>query len=116
MIICSGCHKPLAPNTPDGLCPQCLIKAGLGTGVDIGLDSQTEVNQIRFVAPTPEDLVKPFPQLDILSFVGQGGMGAVYKARQKALDRIVALKILPPRIGSVPSFAQRFTREAMAVA
>jgi serine/threonine protein kinase len=43
-------------------------------------------------------------------------MGAVYKARQKELDRIVALKILPPDIGDEPAFAQRFSREAKALA
>ncbi|MHB1037844.1 MAG: protein kinase domain-containing protein [Pirellulales bacterium] len=57
-----------------------------------------------------------FPQLEILSFVGWGGMGAVYKARQKALDRVVALKILPPGIGGDPAFAERFAREAKALA
>ena len=43
-------------------------------------------------------------------------MGAVYKARQKQLDRLVALKILPPRSGDDPAFAERFTREAKALA
>ena len=43
-------------------------------------------------------------------------MGAVYKARQKHLDRIVALKILPPDIGQDPAFAERFAREAKALA
>ena len=43
-------------------------------------------------------------------------MGAVYKARQRELDRLVALKILPPAIGEVPGFAERFSREAKALA
>jgi serine/threonine-protein kinase len=43
-------------------------------------------------------------------------MGAVYKARQTQLDRTVALKILPPDIGQDPAFADRFTREARALA
>jgi len=116
--ICSVCSKPLAANPPQGLCPECLLKAALGTGVDIGLDSQSQAGsgKVPFVAPTPDELAKLFPQLEILGFVGQGGMGAVYRARQKALDRVVALKILPPGIGKDPAFAERFTREAKALA
>jgi serine/threonine protein kinase len=67
-------------------------------------------------APSLEELAGKFPQLEILELLGQGGMGAVYKARQKELDRIVALKILPPSAGGSPAFAERFAREAKALA
>ena len=116
MKTCSCCQKPLEANAPDGLCPECLLKAGLGTGVDLGPDSQGESGRTAFVAPSLEEVARLFPQLEILGFIGQGGMGAVYKARQKALDRVVALKILPPGIGKDPAFAERFTREAKALA
>jgi serine/threonine-protein kinase len=43
-------------------------------------------------------------------------MGAVYKARQSGLDRLVALKILPSDVGKDASFAERFAREARALA
>ena len=43
-------------------------------------------------------------------------MGAAYKVRQPGLDRLVALKILPPEIGHDPTFADRFQREARALA
>jgi serine/threonine protein kinase len=68
-----------------------------------------------FVPPPVAELAPLFPQLEILELIGQGGMGAVYKARQKELDRIVALKILPPGIGDA-AFAERFAREAKALA
>jgi tRNA A-37 threonylcarbamoyl transferase component Bud32/type II secretory pathway pseudopilin PulG len=70
----------------------------------------------RFVPPKIEELAAKFPQLEILGFIGQGGMGAVYKTRQKQLDRVVALKILPPQTVSDPGFAERFAREARALA
>jgi serine/threonine protein kinase len=88
------------------------MKAGLGTETG-GADPTA---QARFTPPTPQDLATVFPQFEIISFIGQGGMGAVYKARQKQLDRIVALKILPPSIGKDPAFAERFAREARAMA
>ena len=114
--ICSICGKPLAASAPEGLCPECLLKAGLPTGEDIGSDTETGASRPRFVPPKPEELAALFPQLEILGLIGQGGMGAVYRARQKQLDRMVALKILPPDVGRSPSFSERFAREAKALA
>ena len=98
------------PDAPDGLCQGCLLKSGFPTGLEASGKSP------RFVPPEVDDLAPKFPQLEILEFVGQGGMGAVYKVRQKQLGRIVALKILPPQIASGPGFAERFAREAPALA
>lgn len=80
------------------------------------MDSVTEGKQPPFTPPSVEELAPLFPQLEILALIGKGGMGAVYRARQKQLDRIVALKILPPGIGDDPAFAERFAREAKALA
>ncbi len=70
-----------------------------------------------FVAPTPEDLNEQLPQFEILEILGQGGMGAVYKARQPKLNRLVAIKLLPSFDGpDEHNFAERFEREAQVMA
>jgi hypothetical protein len=69
-----------------------------------------------FVPPSAEELQRLLPQFQIIELLGRGGMGAVYKARQISLDRVVALKILPPQIVQSVGFAERFTREARALA
>ena len=69
----------------------------------------------EFEIPSPGDLSRLLPQLDVQRFVARGGMGAVYFAVQRHLDREVALKILPPDIGD-PEFRSRFALEAKAMA
>jgi Tol biopolymer transport system component/predicted Ser/Thr protein kinase len=53
---------------------------------------------------------------EILSLIGQGGMGEVYRARDTRLDRTVAIKILPNTLATDPQFRERFEREAKAIA
>ena len=82
MKICSGCQKPLGANAPDGLCPECPLKAGLGTGVDMGPDSERGSGRTPFVAPTPEEMARLFPQLEIPGFIRQGGMSLLCRQGQ----------------------------------
>jgi len=71
--------------------------------------------QVSSPATTPTKL-KEIAGFEILGKLGQGGMGAVFKARQKSLDRVVALKVLPPSIAKDAKFIERFQREARASA
>ena len=125
---CPQCGAALAADAPEGLCPQCLLKAGLGSRADASGET-VDVSQAHpepaaskaertwgATPPEPKELGKLFPKLEVLELLGRGGMGAVYKARQPSLDRLVALKILPPESGRDPAFAERFVREARALA
>jgi len=53
---------------------------------------------------------------EILSLIGAGGMGEVYKARDTRLDRIVAIKVLPAHLADNPELRERFEREARTIA
>jgi predicted Ser/Thr protein kinase len=106
---CPRCGGALSPGVAQGLCPACLLREGMAESVAPG--------PLAFTPPTVEALASHFPQLELVGLLGRGGMGAVYKARQPALDRFVALKILPvAAAGGDPSFAHRFQREARALA
>src|ERR1035437_6675901 len=114
MQLCPSCGRPLPSTAPKGLCPECLLKAGLQA--ETQLTPGDPAKPPPFAPPKPEELARHFPQLEILELIGRGGMGAVYKARQPSLDRLVALKILPPGVAGDAGFAERFTREARALA
>ncbi|MBI4229225.1 MAG: serine/threonine protein kinase [Planctomycetes bacterium] len=67
-------------------------------------------------SPPSEAQARRIAGYEILGKIGQGAMGMVFKARQLSLDRVVALKVLPPRLTQDKSFIDRFVREARSTA
>ncbi len=96
----------------DGLCACCLGALNFDTVTRFGGAADEEPHAV----PTVEELAEFFPQLEVLSLIGRGGMGVVYKARQKSLHRDVALKLLAPERAGDPMFARRFASEARSLA
>lgn len=66
--------------------------------------------------PSTDELAPLLPEYELLGMIGRGGMGAVYRAVHRKLERPVAIKVLPVQLGDEPGFAERFRREAMTTA
>ena len=109
---CPECGEVLAENSPYELCHVCLMKQALHSQTLAGEDTGPEVPP----PPSPEEIAHHFPQFEIIACLGRGGMGVVYKARQKSLNRMVAIKILAPEKERDTAFTDRFAREAEILA
>jgi hypothetical protein len=102
-LRCPHCHNPIHLNDAPGeavLCPGC--------------GGSFRVRDARFTDTA--SATRPLGRFQLLERVGQGAFGAVWKARDIKLDRIVALKILHSGLGTDDQEQQRFEREARATA
>ena len=118
MPQCPKCAQEIPADAPGGLCPSCAIRGAIDPS-DAGLApttmAKTPVND-EFAAPTAEELTALLPQFRVEAELGRGGMGVVYRGVQLNLERSVAIKLLAPHLAADPAFAERFTREARALA
>ena len=66
--------------------------------------------------PNEPDRYPEIEGFEVIELIGVGGMGLVLEANQISLDRKVAIKILPPKLATIPDFVSRFKTEATALA
>lgn len=105
---CPVCHLAFeAMGVPGGLCPRCLLDPA---------PPEEPRKAAPLSRPAVEDLDGEFPGFEVECLLGSGGMGAVYGARHRELDRPVAIKILLIDTEAEPLFEERFRREARIMA
>ena len=106
---CPRCLSLIPDRAPGGLCPRCLLD-GANAPTDDGLGPQS------WKTPTLAEIASAFPNLEVLGHLGTGGMGCVYRVRERDSGRISALKVLPRELAADPAFVERFEREARTLA
>ena len=111
-------QTPVAPVAPPPPAPSQMQTVKPQAAVGLASPAQDVPASVGETQAIPDErpLAGRLGGYDVLQKLGQGGMGAVYLARQISLDRNVALKVLAPSLASDPQFVARFTREAYAAA
>src|SRR6266478_835349 len=107
--VCGKCGAELLSDAPQEFCSACLLETGL-------FEDTNYTNYHELDAACREHKVTNFGDYELLEKIGRGGQGLVYRARQKSLNRAVALKIIGLGQFATKTHLKRFHLEAEAAA
>src|SRR5213595_3952572 len=105
--VCRKCGAEISADAPEGVCSVCLFQTGLSS-----LDNEDD----EAFKPTIARMLKDFGDYELMEEIGRGGQGVVYRARQKSLNRTVALKVIGLGHWATEAHLKRFRREAESAA